>query len=867
MLSLHSVHVQVVARIREHLSLKDQGLSTFTIPGAFLPDAFYNCMGLSDIAEAAHWPPFLRAAADYYHQTYVSTGNLDAGAGLRSFLLGTLTHQVSDISWHSLGVDQGLLMALSHREFNGDTATAHRTLDTGGDMILMLRILRASGDIDWLTQRWTIPSIDIINIYRRMHLDVSRPALEYCMARGVAALGAEVNIARTMYPTYAKKSPLLVDVLESYFMGGIQEMTASTVLCLKNFEQWLDNGPPTDVDAWDICEVFAGRAPLVRDIDSDRAQATVVEDLKEYIDDILPALKISASPDNSETYIEFPEFVLPEHMQKRDQYVFKDILEPGLSLSTTGQPTGVTLSTGMSGSLFGSVFTVGDFRGSNIGPCLAVSAPYEYSDETYKMDGAVYIIPLAEIESMFESSVNSGPSKLFSSEYRIATPSLLSLSRHERFNLTFPRQFGASMAPIYLFNTTLLAISSPGVSTIDIFAGSELLLTITPPIRDSTITYGSRGRKMFGHGLLAHDVDHDGIPDLIVTAPLSDLSGRAREEGEIMILSGRELEIALASGFNTIAMDLVWLSRFVTPKEIAIPDPDDGLSVLHTSAGSTDYQLFGAQIAFSAAPSCTAYVGAPGSRAVFAFDAKTGTPLYGLFSELGSASGYGGGVLLTGNIEGLGEWILVGSPNEAVLDSKNVPRRGRHAPGEFAQSGLCYLYIRRKGSASAKPKLAAYIIADSAGEKFVKFGYAGTMKDGEPNTVYISSPFAGHGEGAVWSFSIEDAVLSLIKRKAAASSTNVFEKFEVFDNITMAMPSENLDNISPSLLSTPIIRLKPVLRGTRLNKQIESWFGNTVLSYADYLFVGMPYFGFGQLGNRERAGDNLNVGGVGVYKL
>ncbi|KAK7208620.1 hypothetical protein BZA70DRAFT_274227 [Myxozyma melibiosi] len=861
------VHAQLVARIRQHLSSEDQALSTYTIPGAFFPDAFYDCMGLSDTGEATHWPPFLLAAAEYYHETYVLSNKQKDGAGLRAFLIGALTHQVADVPWHSLGVDQGLLMALSHREFGGDTQSAHRILDTGGDMIMMFRILRAAGDLDWLTQRWTIPSADLLNIYKRLQLSVSRPALEYCMARGVAALGAEVNLARTMYPSYAKKSPLLLDVLEDYFMGGLHSITASILPCLRSYESWLDNGPPKGVDAWDICEVFAGRAPFVRSGDAEQVSSTVVGDLQEYIDEIIPALALHPSADGSETFIEFPNVILPEHMlEKRDQTVLKSSDLPRLS-----QPIGVTLSTGLSESLFGSVFTVGDFRGSDIGPCLAVSAPYEYSEETQTNDGAVYVIPLAEIDSMFSASNSVDDQSVNLKDYRISPPSLPAFhpSRREIYNLTFPRQFGASMTPIKLFNTTLLAVSSPGISSIDIFAGPELLMTIMPPTQGSTTTYGGRGRKLFGSRLLVHDVDGDGLPEIIVCAPLSDLSRRVREQGEIMILSGRELQTALASGLTMVAMDHVRLSRFVTPKEISIPDDDLASKLsLDTSASTfADYQLFGSQIAFSEQPDSIAYVGAPGSGAVFAFDAKTGVPLFGMFAELGSVAGYGGGVLLTGKIKGLGEWILVGSPNEAVLDSKNARRRGKHAPGEFGQGGVCYLYVRREGSDKTKPKLAAYVISDSLNEKFVKFGYAGTPKDGDPNTVYISSPFAGAGEGAVWLLPIEDVVLELISREGTKSSRpEPVGDFEIFDNIA-SMSSEQPGDVSPSLLSTPIIRLKPMLWGTRTNNQIESWFGKSVASYADFLFVSMPHLGFGQLGDRTSAGKGLNAGGVSVYKL
>ncbi|KAK9234968.1 zinc dependent phospholipase C-domain-containing protein [Lipomyces kononenkoae] len=867
------VHVQILSRIRENLAPDVNAHSSFAIPGAFFPDAFYSCMSQSATAEIAHWPPFLKATAQYYRKKYDS-GKNPAGVGLRAFLFGVLTHQIADVSWHSLGVDQGLLMAMAIREFDGDYVAAHNTLDTGGDVIIMERLLRTSPNLEWLIQRWSIPSKDIIEIYSSMGISVSRPVLEYCMARGVAALGAELNIARSMYPSYAKKSALLLDSLEDYFLGGLEEIRSSIIKCLHNLESWLDNGTPDD--PWELCPVFSGRAPKRPHYrEENSSYVSVGEALGSYIDDILPTLTTTVSQDGSTTYINFPSIDLPEqtvaHRSARHQA--QTVMQPGKS---------ILLMTRITESLFGSSFAIANFRGEAVGPCLAIGAPYETTEETGVPDGAVYVIPLSDLDSMFMASTGHAEIDLRSSDYRLFLPQLdgVNSAGLVSTNFTLPRQFGASIAALNLLNTTLLAVTSPGISTIDIYAGPAHLITLLPPSQGVTTAYGAKGRKLFGKDLHVHDIDRDGYPDLIVCAANSDLSSLIREQGEIMILSGREIEMAITQGSSSVAMDLVRLSRLIRP-----------MHDQSTYLGS-DFELFGSRIAFSVPPEESdtqseeiAYIGAAGSGAVYAFDAVSGEPLFALFANLAakrSSTGFGGGVLLTGRIKGLGEWVLIGSPNESLVDwkleARNAPsdehadndiNQQRRIATDKSQTGVCYLYLvrRRNGTTIVVPKLLAYLVAGTDGAQFGKFGYAGTKLNGasseaaaqqnETNTVFLSSPFAESGAGAVWRIEIEDIILPMFNFDASGAL--------------------EIDVDMEEQVAVPVIRLNSILQGSPINKQTESWFGKSIAAVTTdivspgngptgYLFVGMPFLGFGDMGTNTDTGQQL-TGGVGVYSL
>jgi hypothetical protein len=69
-----------------------------------MPDFLYTCGDDHDAGEAAHWPPFLAAAASYLNTTFGSSPaawNATA-AQLVTYLMGVVSHQIADINWHGL---------------------------------------------------------------------------------------------------------------------------------------------------------------------------------------------------------------------------------------------------------------------------------------------------------------------------------------------------------------------------------------------------------------------------------------------------------------------------------------------------------------------------------------------------------------------------------------------------------------------------------------------------------------------------------------------------------------------------------------------------------------------------------------------
>lgn len=54
------------------------------------------------------------------------------------FMLGFVSHQVADITWHSLGIQQGFLQTMGKVNFYGSFNAAHSIGDPGGDMVATL---------------------------------------------------------------------------------------------------------------------------------------------------------------------------------------------------------------------------------------------------------------------------------------------------------------------------------------------------------------------------------------------------------------------------------------------------------------------------------------------------------------------------------------------------------------------------------------------------------------------------------------------------------------------------------------------------------------------------------------------------------
>lgn len=222
----HPEYAQYIAAYPEAL----QGGSSF-------PDWGYILPNYGDAAEEAHWDPFLMHAADYVYRTYPPPWDKETER-LAVFLFAVSAHSVADISWHGLGVQEGFIDVLSAQDFHDDWGAAHTAADTGGDMVAAYEL-----DQSYLLNKWYVPLDDMLNIYHEMGYDtVNRQVMLMTNLLIFVGAHAERLAGQLLYPAFAKDTPLLTDLYQDYFAGGMDDMSGFTAWKWLEMIDWMENG-------------------------------------------------------------------------------------------------------------------------------------------------------------------------------------------------------------------------------------------------------------------------------------------------------------------------------------------------------------------------------------------------------------------------------------------------------------------------------------------------------------------------------------------------------------------------------------------------------------------------------------------------
>lgn len=417
-----AVHLNVASRVKFFIPDSLKGFESEYYAGSFHPDAFYNCFGLSLAAENAHWPPFLKAAVEYCNQTYTSKGLKNEA--LKAFIYGVFTHQVSDVAWHSLQSYQGLMRMIAEVEFDGNFQNAHNFLDTNGDFIHLNREFENLSDadlaelVDFYKKEWTYPIQDIVDIYHLLGFsDITETEVKVCMDRGFSALQGEIMAVLTDRATNHRlslglqSSPLSFVLLNNYYYGGIDQITNTLALCMKELDGWFLGVPASD--AWKICQPVFKRHKIEKQTTNDSV-------LNNFVSYSCSNLEIFSQPSSDKLY----------------------------------------LSSGVLNSQFGTSIKIANFLGE---PTIAISAPYE---EIY---GSVYLIPLKEI-----LPDNTKDGQIQNSNFTKFTSSGVLLSDSSGI-LNYPTRFGDKMFTWKLKGYEFLVVSEPGLTHLKVFLYGSLV--------------------------------------------------------------------------------------------------------------------------------------------------------------------------------------------------------------------------------------------------------------------------------------------------------------------------------------------------------------------------------------------------------
>uniref|UniRef100_A0A8U8ARW7 Phosphatidylinositol-glycan-specific phospholipase D n=1 Tax=Geospiza parvula TaxID=87175 RepID=A0A8U8ARW7_GEOPR len=198
--------------------------------GSIYPDAFYPPIckrGMfHDVSEDTHWSPFLKASIDYIRRNYPQPWE-EATEKLVAFLFGIASHMVADVSWHSLGIDQGFLKTM------GEVSLVFFILSSlGGDVVSQSEL-----DFSYLASSWYVPVKDLAAIYKEFY------GKEIISESTIAECTYLLFVSETyLFPTFASKSPFLVDKFHEYFLGGVDDMAFWTNNIFELTSHMLENG-------------------------------------------------------------------------------------------------------------------------------------------------------------------------------------------------------------------------------------------------------------------------------------------------------------------------------------------------------------------------------------------------------------------------------------------------------------------------------------------------------------------------------------------------------------------------------------------------------------------------------------------------
>ncbi|KFQ46731.1 PREDICTED: phosphatidylinositol-glycan-specific phospholipase D-like, partial [Nestor notabilis] len=210
--------------------------------GSIYPDAFYPPICKSgifhDVSEDTHWTPFLNASIHYIRRNYPPPWEV-ATEKLVAFLFGIASHMVADVSWHSLGIDQGFLKAMGEIDFRGSYSEAHNVGDFGGDVLSQFEL-----DFSYLALNWYVPVKDLAAIYKEFYGReiITESTITDCTYLLFLELHGERLVVGKLFPTYASKSPFLVEKFHEYFLGGVDDMAFWTNNIFELTSHMLENG-------------------------------------------------------------------------------------------------------------------------------------------------------------------------------------------------------------------------------------------------------------------------------------------------------------------------------------------------------------------------------------------------------------------------------------------------------------------------------------------------------------------------------------------------------------------------------------------------------------------------------------------------
>jgi FG-GAP repeat len=471
-------------------------------------------------------------------------------------------------------------------DFDGDIKAAHDLIDSGGDTLFAKRYSDIEGGSDWISREWKVPIDDLVEIYKRLEMDVSPTTMRFCVIRGLAAVQASVRLGPAVHDEVADRSKTLVNQLDSYYLGGIDEMSARAAACWSGLLEWFVEGHASD-DAWEICDVFkriaenGGSGPIKHLHPTYSGEGFSSKTIPGRWDALPEPVQRWASrfesklfglinryrAGSSEVYSLDETSIARSwgaHLSRKPNPPQKDVTKQEAAFNRAPstdegikseahsktkpyQPHNAPrfgdsptyLTTYQPFSQFGTSLAVGRFSLYDPGDIqVAVGAPLETEDSLQPNAGSVYVMSLKDVADSFQPPYDIGTMH----DVVGFTDRLLSDFSHTQHRLSRSRdypsarvdeRFGTATIGWRIGNDTFIVNSSPGPQ---LYIGPQLPQDLAPSGK-ITIFKGSEtileidlrgaqlgqiGTRQFGTTLAVADVDGDGVDELIVGSPESD---------------------------------------------------------------------------------------------------------------------------------------------------------------------------------------------------------------------------------------------------------------------------------------------------------------------------------------------------------
>lgn len=496
--------------IHEHYAMQYQDALQ---AGAVFPDWGYQ-FGYGEESEAAHWDPFIEAAAAYVHATYPKPWDEETQK-LAVFLLGVMSHSTADIYWHSLGVSEGFLEAMAAVDFHGSFSDAHTHGDFGGDVVLA-----HEADLSWMADTWYVPVHDMAAVYNELgHPRVSADILARYTFLLFLASHLERSKAGLLFPLYAAPSPFLVEQLQDYPIGGLDDMAIRSAWRWEDVIDWVESGVPMRYPGASSKAAGVFGADVERELD--RAVSSCRSILLAFGD-------VGASVEKTQRGVVFrigPSSAAHEDATRR--YVEPvSVLSAQQSRVTRPESRSIICETRVPYSYLGRGLATGDFNLDGLSD-VAIGAP-GYGMPGHPQQGAVYIV--------------YGREEIGGEEH---------IDLAENADMVLPgsqdaARFGWSLATVDLDADGVddLAVSAPTLGARDlsltgsvfVYSGSRFGENGLPAEPYIVIT-ASDHTTLLGWSLAAAECDGDGHKDLIVGAPFAGAGGRERGMAAVFLSS------------------------------------------------------------------------------------------------------------------------------------------------------------------------------------------------------------------------------------------------------------------------------------------------------------------------------------------